>query len=382
MEALGLTGVALNPDFWRGRRVFVTGHTGFKGAWLALWLDRLGAQVTGFALPPSTSPSLFDAARVHELVHGVHSDVRDLPRLESAMRDARPEVVLHLAAQALVRPSYDDPVSTYASNVMGTVHVCEAVRRTRGVRALVCVTSDKCYANHGADRAFVETDAMGGHDPYSASKGCAELVSASYRDAFFAPAEYARHGMALATVRAGNVIGGGDWSSDRLLPDLLRAADAQRSVHIRRPLATRPWQHVLDALAGYLLLAQRLALEGPQWGGGWNFGPDASDVRSVRDIVRALQQRVPVRAVFEPQPSVLHEAASLRLDSSRARSRLGWRAAWSVDQALDRTVQWHLGWRSGADARSLCEAQIDAHGHARATGRRERADLREPVALA
>ncbi len=349
----------MNTQFWQGRRVFLTGHTGFKGAWLALVLHHLGAKVTGYALPPQTHPSLYELAGVGELITSHFGDVRDLNALSQAMQAAQPEVVLHLAAQALVRPSYEDPVGTFASNVMGTVHVCESVRRLPGVRALLCVTSDKCYANQGWEWAYRESDPMGGHDPYSASKGCSELVAASYRDAFFHAGEGS--GVALATARAGNVIGGGDWSADRLVPDLLRALDEQGSVLIRRPEATRPWQHVLDALAGYLALAERLHTSGASYGGGWNFGPDESDVRSVRDVVNALSQHLPLRAEFATETLGPHEAASLRLDSAQARRRLNWHPAWSLDESLHRVAQWHQGWREQQDVRALCFSQIQDH---------------------
>ena len=355
---------ALDAGFWRGRRVFVTGHTGFKGAWLALWLHRLGAVVSGYALAPATRPSLFALARLHEWVESTTGDVRDAGALAAALARARPEVVFHLAAQALVRPSYVDPVGTYATNVMGTVHLLEAVRRSGGTRALVCVTSDKCYAPRADDRAHEEGDAMGGHDPYSASKGCAELVAGSYRDAYFPAAGYRRHGLALATARAGNVIGGGDWSPERLLPDLFAAADTGHRVQIRRPDAIRPWQHVLDALHGYLLLAQRLSEQGPAWAGAWNFGPDPVDARSVREVAELLGRHLPLACVFASAPEGPHESASLRLDSTRARRLLGWRPHWDVEQAIVETAHWHLAHRHGADARAVCIEQIDRHQRA------------------
>lgn len=354
----------MNADFWRDRRVFLTGHTGFKGAWMALWLHRMGAKVTGFALPPATQPSLYDEARVGELMDSVIDDIRCLSTLTSAMQKARPEVVFHLAAQALVRPSYDAPVDTFASNVMGTVNVCEAVRQTPGVRALVCVTSDKCYANQGWEWAYRESDHLGGHDPYSASKACAELVAASYRDSFFPAADHARHGVALATARAGNVIGGGDWSLDRLVPDVLRAADCDASVLIRRPDATRPWQHVLDALAGYLVLAQRLHDEGPAQAAPWNFGPDESDVWSVRQVVTALNQHMPLQIEFAAHAVGPHEAMTLRLDSAKSRHHLRWKPVWTLDEALRRVVDWHLGWRHKEDVRDVCASQIDDYMNA------------------
>jgi len=350
-----------NPDFWRGRRVLLTGHTGFKGAWLALWLQQLGAQVTGFALAPATRPSLFELARVGEGMRSVTGDVRDLAALTHCVEEARPEVVLHLAAQALVRPSYEDPVGTWATNVMGTVHLCQAARQVPGVRALLCITSDKCYVNREWDWAYRESDPLGGHDPYSASKAGAELVAASFRDAFFAAGSAAAPGTALATARAGNVIGGGDWSADRLLPDLLKAADEQRVVPIRRPEATRPWQHVLDALAGYLLLAERLHADGPAHAEAWNFGPGDGDIRSVRQVVEAVQRRRPLRVEFAAEPNGPHEAQALRLDSARARLRLGWQPAWGLDRALAQVIDWHTRWRLGEDPRRICLDQIDEH---------------------
>lgn len=351
----------MSPDFWKGRRVFLTGHTGFKGAWLSLWLRHLGAEVTGYALAPVGRHHLHGLARNDEFVHSHLADVRDLPSLLQAMRDARPEVVFHLAAQALVRPGYADPVGTYASNVMGTVHVCEAVRQTPGVRALVCVTSDKCYDNRGWAWAYRESDPMGGHDPYSASKGCSELVAASYRAAFFEQASQAE-GVLLATARAGNVIGGGDWSQDRLVPDLLEAHDAGRELNIRCPEATRPWQHVLDALSGYLLLAQHLCgAQGQRHASAWNFGPGDADVCTVRQLVTSLARRVPLHVVWQDQNPGPHEAHALRLDSALARTQLGWRPTWPLEQALDRVAEWHLAWRRGADMREMSLAQIEQH---------------------
>ncbi len=351
----------IHPSFWRGRRVFLTGHTGFKGSWLSLWLHRMGAHVTGYALPAPTDPSLFETARVADVLDHVEGDVRDLDHLSRQMAMASPEIVLHLAAQPLVRASYADPVGTYASNIMGTVHVCEAVRRTPGVRALLCVTSDKCYANQEWDWAYRENEPMGGHDPYSASKGCSELVAASFRESFFPVDAHAHHGVALATARAGNVIGGGDWAEDRLIPDLLRAHVAGTSVRLRHPGATRPWQHVLDALTGYLLLAERLVTHGPACAGAWNFGPDASDVRPVADIARHLGDALSLRLELDTPPSALHEAHALRLDSAKARHRLGWRPAWPLDAALDRVVAWHRAWHEGRDMRAITLHQIDDH---------------------
>jgi len=276
--------------FWSGRRVFLTGHTGFKGGWLALWLGKLGAQVTGYSLEPPTKPSLFELARVAESARSVIADVRDIAKLEQTMAAARPEVVFHLAAQSLVRQSYTDPVGTYATNVVGTANVLDIVRRTRSVKAVVNVTSDKCYENRESASGYRESDRLGGHDPYSNSKACAELVTQAFRDSFFAPGNSTGSRVALASARAGNVIGGGDWATDRLLPDFVRAILEKRPVRIRHPEAVRPWQHVLDPLAGYLRLAERLAVEGERWAEGWNFGPEESDARNVRWMVERLTQ--------------------------------------------------------------------------------------------
>ena len=275
----------IDADFWRGRRVFLTGHTGFKGGWLALWLQRLGADVTGYALDPPTTPSLFAVARVGAGMRSIINDIRDAETLAQAMREAQPEIVIHMAAQPLVRYSYQAPVETYATNVMGTVHLLEAVRQTDSVRAVVNVTSDKCYENREWVWGYRENEPMGGYDPYSNSKGCAELVTAAYRNSYFNPAQYSQHGVALASARAGNVIGGGDWAEDRLIPDILRAIAAGEAVNIRSPHAIRPWQHVLEPLSGYLLLAQRLIEDGPAHAEGWNFGPSEEDARPVQWIV-------------------------------------------------------------------------------------------------
>lgn len=344
----------MQQQFWRERRVFITGHSGFKGGWLALWLARLGARVHGYALAPPTTPSLYRAARVGERLAGEHiADLRDRAALAAAFDAAAPEVVFHLAAQPLVRAAYRDPVETYAVNLMGTVDLLETVRQHPGVRAVVVVTSDKCYENHDWVWPYREDDALGGHDPYSSSKACAELVSASYRRAFLEEA-----GTALATARAGNVIGGGDWAAERLVPDVLRAIDAGEPVVLRAPGAIRPWQHVLEPLAGYLDLAERLCADEGEYIGAWNFGPEAADARPVRWLVEWLCAAVPGaqwRLDDSPQP---REAAVLRLDSSKARAALGWRPRWPLEQALARTLDWHRAWRAGEDMQVRTLAQI------------------------
>jgi len=350
--------VALDPAFWDGRRVLVTGHTGFKGAWLGLWLHRLGARVTGLADRVPTDPSLFALARVQELIDHRTVDVRDGEAVRGAFADARPEVVLHLAAQSLVRPSFAAPAETYAVNVMGTVNVLDAVRTTPGVRAVVNVTSDKCYENREWEWGYREDEPMGGFDPYSSSKGCSELVTSAYRRSFFAGGD----GPLLASARAGNVIGGGDWAVDRLIPDVMRSALAGTPIDVRRPDAVRPWQHVLEPLGGYLLLAERLAAGDAASATAFNFGPREDDARPVRWIVDRLAERwpEPLEWRIDPGPHP-HEAHVLRLDAARARERLGWRPRWGLGDALDRIVAWHVALRDGRDARETTLAQIEAY---------------------
>ncbi|RXN87021.1 CDP-glucose 4,6-dehydratase [Achromobacter aloeverae] len=352
----------MNPEFWNGRRVFLTGHTGFKGSWMALWLQSLGADVTGFALAPPTHPNLFDIADVARgLCHHV-ADIRNADALHRVMAECKPDVVIHMAAQPLVRYSYDEPVETYATNVMGTVHLLEAVRRVGGVRAVVNITTDKCYENREWIWGYRENEPMGGYDPYSNSKGCAELVSAAYRSSFFNPADYARHGVAVATVRAGNVIGGGDWAKDRLIPDILAAFEAGQAVHIRNPGAIRPWQHVLEPLRGYLMLAERLVEAGPEFGGAWNFGPHADDARPVGWIVERMGKLWGAGARWEVDNGQHpHEAHFLRLDITKAMTQLGWYPALRLETALQRIIEWSRARMSGADMRQVTLAQIQAY---------------------
>ncbi|GBL44295.1 similar to CDP-glucose 4,6-dehydratase [Sulfuriferula multivorans] len=352
-------------NFWEGKRVLLTGHTGFKGGWLSLWLQSLGANVTGYALHPPTQPSLYEVARVSDGMCSHIADIRDLDRLVAVMRETQPEIVIHMAAQALVRHSYVNPVETYATNVMGTVNLLEAVRQVGGVRVVVNVTSDKCYENREWIWGYREHDPMGGYDPYSSSKGCAELVAAAYRNSFFNPEAFETHGVALASVRAGNVIGGGDWAEDRLIPDFMRAIMAGRPVVIRSPHAIRPWQHVLEPLSGYLLLAQHLWTDGPAFAEGWNFGPVDEDAKPVEWIVEQLTSLWGDGAAWEldsrPQP---HEAHYLKLDISKARMRMGWRPRWHLLHTLERIVEWHRAWQRGEDMRALCLRQIQGYSQA------------------
>ncbi len=354
--------MVITPDFWRGRKVLVTGHTGFKGSWISLWLQSLGAEVVGYALAPPTTPSLFETARVGDGMTSILGDIRDLPKLIAAFAEHQPEIVIHMAAQPLVRYSYANPVETYSTNVMGTVHLFEAIRQAGSVRAVINVTSDKCYENREWVWGYRENEPMGGYDPYSSSKGCAELVTAAYRNSYFNPAEYARHGVALASVRAGNVIGGGDWALDRLIPDILRAIQAGQPVKIRSPDAIRPWQHVLEPLSGYLTLAERLHRDGTAYAEGWNFGPADEDTKPVQWIVEQLTTLWGDGASWElEQHPQLHEAHHLKLDCSKAHGKLGWSPRWNLERTLGSIVAWHKGYCSNGDMQSLCMNQINEY---------------------
>jgi CDP-glucose 4,6-dehydratase len=355
---------AVDPDFWKGRRVLLTGHTGFKGAWLSLWLQSLGAKVTGFSNDVPTQPSLYELAKVGEGMESIEGDVRDPEALAAAMSVAEPEVVIHMAAQSLVRRSFAEPRETYETNVMGTVNVLDGVRvHGKGVRAIVNVTSDKCYENREWEWGYREHEPMGGFDPYSSSKGCAELVTAAFRRSFFAGAD----GPRLASARAGNVIGGGDWGAERLVPDIMRAALAGEQVRVRNPNSIRPWQHVLNPLSGYLVLAQAL-WEGPESAEGWNFGPADEDARPVGWIVQRIAALWPedLRSIEDDGPHP-HEARYLKLDSSKARARLGWRPGLDLEQTLASIVDWYRELRSGADMRAVTLGQIEAFQYAAAS---------------
>jgi len=352
--------------FWKGRSVLVTGHTGFKGSWLVTWLETLGARVSGLALVPPTRPSLFDLAGVEAtMAQSLVGDVRDAEAVAAAVTRVKPEVIFHLAAQPIVLRSYQEPIETYATNVMGTVHLLNAVRTCGTVRAVVSVTSDKCYENREWVWGYRETDPMGGFDPYSSSKGCAELVTAAYRNSYFNPADYDRHGVALASVRAGNVIGGGDWAEDRLIPDLVRGLITGNTVPIRNPHAVRPWQHVLEPLSGYIRLAQRLVEKGVDYAEAWNFGPLEPNARSVGWIVdQAMGMWDRDHAsVWVPDSQIRpHENVYLKLDCSKAAAKLGWRAKWDIKTTLRYTMNWYRSWSRGEDVRAATLADIAAYG--------------------
>ncbi len=352
----------MNCEFWHGKHVFLTGNTGFKGSCLSLWLHLLGAEVTGYALAPPTEPNLFRLCRLDKLVHSVTADIRDLEALTNALQQAAPEIVIHMAAQPLVRESYLLPVETYAINVMGTVNLLEAVRQCTSVRAVINVTTDKCYDNREWHWGYRENEPLGGYDPYSSSKACSELVTDAYRNSFFHPENYKKHGVSVASVRAGNVIGGGDWATDRLIPDCIRALLNDKQIVIRSPEAIRPWQHVLEPLLGYLLLTQRLVEEGPRFAAAWNFGPSDEDARPVEWIVRrmcALWQNDATYRVEVQQH--LHEASFLKLDCSKARAELGWQPRWTLDSAIEAIVDWAKAHRAGKDMRTVCFEQINLY---------------------
>ncbi len=352
----------LNPSFWKNRRVLLTGHTGFKGSWLSLWLDALGADATGYALEPPTQPSLFEQAKVTDVVRTIFADIRDFPRLKAAVADCRPDIIIHMAAQSVVRRGYEDPVGTYSTNVMGTVNVFEALRQLKHPCVVVNVTSDKCYANQEWLWGYRENEPMGGRDPYSNSKGCAELVTTAYRESFFSPATNQDHGVALASARAGNAIGGGDWTSDQLIPDLIRAFLGGKPCLIRNPASIRPWQFVLEPLRGYLVLAERLAEDSSRFASGWNFGPAETDAKPVSWIADELTQLWGSRALWSLDPAAHpREAHSLKLDTSKSRACLNWHPVLPLNQALEWIVEWYRAFQSGSDLRSITRAQIERY---------------------
>lgn len=346
----------VNRHFWRGKRVFVTGHTGFKGSWLSIWLADMGAVVTGYALEPATQPSLFVSAKISEKIKSIFGDISDYQKLSGAIEAAQPEIVIHMAAQALVRYSYDNPLETFQTNVMGTANLLQACRFQKQIRAVINVTSDKCYENKERLAGYREEEAMGGHDPYSSSKGCAELVASAFRRSY-----YEKANVGLASVRAGNVIGGGDWATDRLIPDIMRSVSSGRSVSIRNPSAVRPWQHVMEPLSGYLLLAQKLYESPKLFSQGFNFGPIEDDAKPVEYVARKIIERWGDGASYliEVDPKAFHEAHYLKLDITKAREVLNWQPVWSLDQTIERIVEWFNAFAAqGSDAHDITLSQI------------------------
>lgn len=347
----------IDKSFWQGRRVYITGHSGFKGSWLCMWLYELGAVVKGYSLDPPTSPSLFEEAKVVSLVESEFGDIRDLEKLIKSIRDFQPEIVIHMAAQPLVRYSYDFPVETYATNVLGTLNVLEAARSCDSVKSIVNVTTDKCYENKEWIWAYRENESIGGYDPYSSSKSCAELVTACYRKSY-----YEQQGVGLASARAGNVIGGGDWAPDRLVPDILRAMEKKQPLAVRNPNATRPWQHVLEPLSGYLMLAKALFENPDQYAESWNFGPDRDDEKPVSWIIDRMITFWPVTSwKIDQSESMPHEAGYLKLDISKAKSKLHWRPVWSLSETLPLIISWHQAWLSGTDIQKFSMNEIQKY---------------------
>lgn len=348
-----LEGMVTGLNFWSGKKVFLTGHTGFKGSWLSIWLRLRGAELTGYALP-AESPSLFTLSLLEEEIDSLHGDIRDFNNLSSAIDAGNPDIVIHMAAQSLVRPSYDDPLGSFNTNVMGTANLLEAARKCPSVKVVINITSDKCYENQGLPQQFKETDPMGGYDPYSCSKGCAELVSNSYRQSF-----YQSQGKALATVRAGNVIGGGDWAQDRLIPDIFNALHGNSTVIIRNPFAVRPWQHVCEPLFGYMLLAEKLWEYGQDYAEAWNFGPEQKDVKPVSWITDYICREWGKGANWVTDDAVHpHEASHLSLDIRKSRERLGWQPRLGLQNGLDWCIDWYKAYYAGRNMRELTEKQI------------------------
>ncbi len=350
----------MKKKFFKGKKVLITGHTGFKGAWLSLLLNNLGAQVFGYALNPPTIPNLYDLIHADKFIHSCIADIRDFERLKRFIKETQPEIIIHLAAQSLVKASYKDPRFTYETNVLGTVNLFEAARNTESIKVILNVTTDKCYENKEWAQGYREDDVLGGHDPYSSSKACSELITASYRKAFFNTGEKGKNGIAVATARSGNIIGGGDWSPDRLIPDFIRSMQAQEDVVIRNPGSTRPWQFILDSLFGYLTLVEKLYTEGQDYAESWNFGPGDTHNKTVEWIVAELCRNWGGNASFKIEgTNNEHEGKFLKLDSSKANSRLDWSNVYSLEQGICQTVEWYRASLNGKKARELCEFQID-----------------------
>ena len=348
-----------HPSFWKGKRIFLSGHTGFKGAWLSFWLLKMGAKVTGYALRPPTKPSLFELLGLKKAMKSVIADIRDLGRLKKEMKKANPDVVIHMAAQPLVRESYKLPVKTYNTNVMGTVNVLEAVRTCKKVKVFLNVTTDKVYENRELGKSFKECEPLGGYDPYSSSKACSEIVTAAYRSSYFNPLAFKKHGVAVSTARAGNVIGGGDWASDRLIPDFVKAILSGKKILIRNPEAVRPWQYVLEPLSGYLILAEAMYKNGVKYSGSWNFGPCAGDAKSVKWIVENLCSKWGGSANYGiTKGKHPHESKFLKLNCDKSRKLLKWEPRWDINEAISRVVEWTKAYEAGIDVKEVCERQI------------------------
>lgn len=366
MESMGLN--MIDKQFWRGKKVFITGHTGFKGSWLCLLLHFLGAEITGYSLSPPTKPNLFELANIQSFTTSIIGDIRNREVLTSALMGAEPEIIFHLAAQPIVNLSYQNPVETYETNVMGTINLFEAIRKeaakNKSIKAVINVTSDKCYENKEWIWGYRENDPMGGHDPYSNSKACSELVTSTYRSSFFNPKNYVTHGVALASARAGNVIGGGDWAPSRLVPDCIRAILKDEKVKVRNPYSIRPWQHVLEPLSGYLLLAQKLYMEGVNYAEGWNFGPQDHDSKTVEWIVQTVCKKWGGQSAYKIEKGLeQHEANFLKLDSSKARQKLGWSPRWNVEYAIEKVLEWTKAYANQECIEEVCLKQIKEYCH-------------------
>lgn len=351
----------IDRGFWKNRRVFLTGHSGFKGSWLSIWLNSLGAEVTGYALHPPSFPSLFELCKVNKLINSIQGDVRDASLLQKCMSKVEPEIVIHMAAQSLVKESYARPIETYTTNVIGTVNLLESVRQCNSVRAVINVTTDKCYENKEWSWGYREIDPLGGYDPYSSSKACSEMVTASYRSSFYNSINYEKHRVAVATARAGNVIGGGDWGKERLIPDCVRAFMNQEKIIIRNPKAIRPWQHVLEPLSGYLLLAEKLHKDGILMAEAWNFGPDDKDAKPVEWIVNKMCEMWGTSGYELDDNKHVHEANYLKLDCSKAKIHLGWEPRWDLTMALEKTHEWYAAYRANESLYDVCLKQIEEH---------------------
>ena len=352
----------MNKEFWNGKTVLLTGHTGFKGSWLSIWLEKLGANVIGLSKDVPTTPSLFELSGISNSIHSIIEDVKNFDKVNRIVKDHKPQIVIHMAAQSLVRKSYQDPVDTFSTNIMGTVNLLESVRTSEDTRVFINVTSDKCYANDGTVSTFTEDSPIGGYDPYSSSKGCSELVTAAYRNSFFNLGSFDKHNLSLSSVRAGNVIGGGDWAQDRLIPDIIRGVSNQMPVNIRNPNSVRPWQFVLDPLQGYISLAENMWNDGKQFAGSWNFGPDEDDCKPVKWILEKISSQWSEKLIWNDDiKDNPHEANLLRLDCKKAKEKLGWNSRLNLEKSLSWTVDWYKEYFRGSNMREFTKRQIEEY---------------------